>query len=154
MANPLDRLADLIGDKDPVPNKLTIAMGKLIRQAREDAGLSQARLATSIYRRRATISDIENGKSELTVSTLALIAAALDKPISYFFPWFVYENLSPDELSPNEHEALKLFRRIRSEGLEQLAIRQLRQIANTDPSDVRNDKDPLLAKLSKLFADD
>ena len=138
MPSPLDRLADLIGDKDPVPNKFTIAMGKLTREARVAASLSQARLATSVYRRRATISDIENGKSELTVSTLALIAAALDKPIAYFFPWFIYENLTADELSPNEQEILKLFRKIRSEGLEQLAIRQIRQVANTNPSDLRN----------------
>ena len=129
-------------------------MGKLVRQAREDAGLSQARLGGMVYRRRATISDIENGKSELTVSSLALISAALDKPISYFFPWFVYDNLAPEDLNPAEQEVLKLFRKIRSEGLEQLAISQIRQIADTDPSDIRNDKDPLLAQLNKILIDD
>jgi transcriptional regulator with XRE-family HTH domain len=127
-----DRLLEVLGDKEPVPNKFTIAFGKAVKKAREDAGLSQAHLGQMIYRRRATISDIENGKSDVTVSTLALLAAALDKPITYFLPWFIYNSLKPEDLEPREHELLIQFRKIWSEDLQQLAVRQVKNIAETD----------------------
>lgn len=132
MPTPLDRLIELLGDKEPIPSKLTIGMGKRVKQAREDAGLSQAELGGRIYRRRATISDIENGKSELTVTTLALLAAALDKPLTYFLPWYVYVNMKSEDLDPPAQELLLQFRKIWSEDLQQLAIRQVKQIADTD----------------------
>lgn len=90
----LDKIRDLIADKEPTPNKYTIAMGELIRKAREDAAMSQKELAERIYRRQATLSDLENGKSEVGTVTLVLLAAALDKPITYFFPPFVYQELN------------------------------------------------------------
>ena len=68
------------------PNDFTIGMGELIRQAREDKGLSQADLAKALNRRQGTISDIENGKSEIGILTLVQFAVELKKPISYFFP--------------------------------------------------------------------
>jgi hypothetical protein len=36
----LETLVNLLGDKEPKPIKFTIAMGKLIRKAREEAGFS------------------------------------------------------------------------------------------------------------------
>ena len=111
MPSLLDRLLEILRDKDPVPNKFTIGIGKLVKQAREDSGLSQVKLASMIYRRRSTISDIENGKSQVKVSTLALLASALDKPITYFLPWFIYANLKSEDLEPAEHEILIQFRR-------------------------------------------
>jgi len=39
-----------------------------------------------VGRRQATISDIEHGKKEMGLSTLVLIAAALEKPVTYLFP--------------------------------------------------------------------
>ena len=52
-------------------------MGKLIRTARKELGLSQVKLAELVNRRPATISDIENGKSEISVITLAVLAINL-----------------------------------------------------------------------------
>ncbi len=140
MPSPIDRLREFLDPGDPVPNKYTIGMGKLVRQAREEAGLSQTQLASQVYRRRATISDIENGKSELTVATLALIASVLDKPITYFLPWFVYANMTPEELDPLEHEALIQFQKIWSDDLKELAILQIKQIADTSVKQYRKDK--------------
>jgi transcriptional regulator with XRE-family HTH domain len=148
MTDFIDRLLDLLADKDPVPNKVTIGMGKLIRQARKESGMSQRRLANEIYRRRATISDLENGKSEVTISTLALIAAVLNKPISYFLPWFIYENLRSEDLEPLEHEVLIHFRKIRSDDLQKLAIDQVKHIADTD---VKISKDQLKKQVDKLL---
>ncbi len=147
MPSILERLLEIFGDKEPVPNKFTIGIGKLVKQAREDSGLSQSRLAGMIYRRRATISDIENGKSEVTVSTLALLAAALDKPITYFLPWFVYANLKSEDLEPAEHEMLIQFRNICSEDLQRLAIHQVKLIAETDIKDFKEE-------LSKVLDED
>ena len=133
----LERLLDFFSDKEPVPNKFTIALGKLVRDAREEAGLSQSRLASMIHRRRATISDIENGKSEVTIPTLTLLASSLDKPITYFLPWFIYENLKPEELEPAEHELFIQFRKIFSDDLKRLAIQQVNLIAETDIKDFK-----------------
>ncbi len=154
MATFLDRLIDLLGDKDPVPNKLTIGMGKLIREAREEVGISQAKLASTIYRRRATISNIETGKSEVTISTLTLISAALEKPITYFLPWFVYENLKPEDFSPLEQEILVQFRKIWSDDLKRLAIRQTKDIAGTSLEQFRKDRQKLRKDTAKDRRDD
>jgi len=84
----LETLAILLGDDGQKPNKFTVGMGELIRKAREEASLSQAELAKLVYRRRATTTDIENGKHEPDTSTLALIAAATKKPITFFIQGF------------------------------------------------------------------
>ncbi|MBL6983675.1 MAG: helix-turn-helix transcriptional regulator [Anaerolineales bacterium] len=82
----LERIFDLVADKQSAPNKFTIEMGKKVRAARAEAGMTQGSLAEMVGRRQATISDIEHGKKEMGLSTLVLIAAALNKPISYFLP--------------------------------------------------------------------
>ncbi len=82
----LDKIFDLVADKQSAPNNFTIEMGKQVRAAREEAGLLQGELAKMVGRRQATISDIEHGKKEMGLSTLVLIAAALMKPIPFFFP--------------------------------------------------------------------
>jgi len=82
----LELIFDLVADKKSAPNSFTIEMGKKVRQARKEAGLKQGELARMVGRRQATISDIEHGKKEMGLSTLVLIAAALEKPITYFFP--------------------------------------------------------------------
>ncbi len=69
-----------------LPNKFTKAVGQLIRNARNEANMSQAELAKLIYRRQAAVSDMENGKMEPTASTLLLMSYALNKPVGYFFP--------------------------------------------------------------------
>lgn len=61
-------------------------MGKNVRAARSEAGITQGALAEMVGRRQATISDIEHGKKEMGLSTLVLISAALEQPITYFFP--------------------------------------------------------------------
>ena len=94
-------------------------------------------MASTIHRRRATISDIENGKSEVTIPTLTLLASSLGKPITYFLPWFIYENLKPKELEPAEHEVLIQFRKIWFEDLKHLAIQQVKLIAETDIKDFK-----------------
>ena len=90
----------------PTPNEFTVEMGKLIREARKKLGLSQVELAELVNRRPATISDIENGKSEISVITLAMFAANLKKPVSYFFPPSLLSDFILDVNSQFEREIL------------------------------------------------
>ncbi len=115
-----------------VPNKFTIAMGELIKTAREEARLSQEELAQRIYRRRETLSVIENGRSEVGTITLAAIAANTNKPLTYFYPKFAKEDLVEEQLSSEEQEILLEFRRIADAKTQQMAIGLVKQLANID----------------------
>jgi transcriptional regulator with XRE-family HTH domain len=67
------------------------------RPPSEDApGLTRAELTERVYRRQASVSDIENGKMTVDADTLARLALALSKPISYFFPEWLMERLQPE----------------------------------------------------------
>lgn len=129
----LDFISKLVSDDDPTPNKFTIAMGKLIREARNQSGLSQKELAELINRKQTTVSDIENGKIEVNSGVLVLIAAALDKPLTYFFPSFVYRELEKEKFSPLEHELILEFRKIWDEYLQRVAVNQVRVLGEFDP---------------------
>lgn len=61
-------------------------IGQRIREAREEAGLSQEDLGRQLSPRKshAAISDVERGKTRITVSELANMAAVLGKSVSHF----------------------------------------------------------------------
>ncbi|CCF85311.1 helix-turn-helix domain-containing protein [Nitrolancea hollandica] len=69
-------------------------VGRRIRRAREELGLSQGDLGRLLSRPRtyAAISDIERGKTKLDVEELAEIARILQKDVPYFLgtPSVVY----------------------------------------------------------------
>ncbi|MBN1934382.1 MAG: helix-turn-helix transcriptional regulator [Anaerolineae bacterium] len=121
---------DILLAKEPLPNKFTLAMGQRIRQAREEKGWSQTRLADAIERRRASISDIENGKMVPDAVTLALMAAVFEKSIVYFFP-AQWRQAAPEEeaLSDEEQELLAHFRRIWKIEHRKMAINQIKAIS-------------------------
>jgi len=122
-----------IFDKEPIPNKFTIQMGEKIRNAREEAGLSQADLAKKIFRRRATVSDIENGKSELGTITLSRLSYALEKPVSYFFPDFAVREPKQDEISASGKELLLFFELLNDEKPKSSAIKQIKNLSEYKP---------------------
>ena len=111
-----------------IPNIFTREMGKIIKLAREEAGLSQSELAEKLFRRQATISDFENGKIEIGILTLVQIAKVFGKPISYFIPQMSFMVSISDIQSKYEEEALALFRDIESWGDFQLALRFLKML--------------------------
>lgn len=117
-----DTFLDAIKGISPRPNKFTVGMGKLIKFAREEAGLSQRELAGQISRRQAALSDMENGKMEPDASTLSVLAYILNKPLSYFFPEPWKLNNSLDQLSEKEQEILIQIRRLPEEDLNKLLI--------------------------------
>lgn len=62
-------------------------IGRRVRKAREEQGLSQSDLGRSLSRRRThvAISDLELGKVKVDAEELAEIAFLLQKDISYFY---------------------------------------------------------------------
>lgn len=103
----LEFIRQLKANELTTPNDFTIGMGLLIREAREDKGLSQADLAKTLNRRQGTISDIENGKSEIGILTLVQFAVELNKPISYFFPKSLLKDYIVDVKTKFQHTMLE-----------------------------------------------
>jgi transcriptional regulator with XRE-family HTH domain len=113
------------------PNHFTIAMGKLIRHAREEMGFSQRELATKIHRRQAALSDMENGKMEPNASTLTFLSFHLNKPISYFFPDRYKPESMLGDLTDPEKEILMYARQlVKSDQVRIIA--QLRALSSLD----------------------
>ncbi len=106
----LDFIRDFFAESEERPNKFTLFMGEKIRSAREEAGYSQEKLAQLVYLRRATLSDIENGKNEPNTSTFTLLAYYLKKPLAYFLPEYLYHEIKGEDLTPLENELLLNFR--------------------------------------------
>ena len=56
-------------------------IGVLLRQAREDAGLTQEQLAEKIHTKKTAISRLENHANDIKLSTLQKVARALGKDL-------------------------------------------------------------------------
>jgi len=123
-------LVELKKNNLPAPNIFTISIGKQIRKARLEKNLSQKDLANSISVRRATISDFENGKSEIGVLMLANLALSLGKPISYFFRGTKLGELVGDLENSDEEELLNIFKLLEHLGWAGLALNQVKAIAD------------------------
>ena len=88
----------MLTETEKPPNKQINALGELIRKARQDAGLTQAQLAKKIHLKRLAVSEMENGKVEISAQTIPLLASSLDKPISYFFPAYGQKEITSEQL--------------------------------------------------------
>ena len=60
-------------------------MGELIKKARLESGLKQNELGKYLYISQAAISEIENGKREVSSKELLSLSYVLRKPLEYFF---------------------------------------------------------------------
>lgn len=127
----LNLLKRLLEDRGSIPNRFTIGMGKLIRAAREEIGMSQSELADKIYRRQASLSDMENGKMQPDAETLLFLALNLNKPISYFYPGPYGERMRLERVRPLEQELLMQAQRLDNEDLRRL-IAQARALAELE----------------------
>ena len=81
---------------------------KKIREARNEAGDTQADLAKVLEKTRVAISDLERGRVAVNASDLSLIAAYYEKPISYFF--HPINKITKSDLSTLEEELIMTFR--------------------------------------------
>jgi transcriptional regulator with XRE-family HTH domain len=121
-----ERLLEILQDKGSTPNTFTVYLGEQLRKAREEAGLSQVELAKKTYRRRPSISDMENGKMMPDIATVTMFAAVLDKPILYFIHRKYLTGIDQNpELTNLEKEMLAQFRHLNEEE-QGRAISQLR----------------------------
>jgi transcriptional regulator with XRE-family HTH domain len=111
------------------PNKFTLRMGELIREARREAGMTQAELAESTYLRRPSLSAIENGKMIPDAETLLLLAVALNVPLARFFPSRYAPFVCIGDLTPEEQELLQEARRLGPDDLRKL-VAQARALAD------------------------
>ena len=96
-----------------------MALGERIRQARQEMGLSQRQLCGDTITRNM-LSLIENGSAKPSMDTLCILAARLDKPVSYFLEETVL-------LSPNQ----ALIRQARTASPE-TALKLLKDYAAPD----------------------
>lgn len=76
-------------------------MGNRIRQARENAGLSQAELARKLqYKAASSVARAESGEVDLPQSKIAAFASALNVPVGFLLGDAMKGNL-PAETSRN-----------------------------------------------------
>ena len=64
---------------------LTHALAETLRQARREAGLTQAAMAKALRVSRPTITRLENGDQNVTLRTLVQLCRALDCEIGALF---------------------------------------------------------------------
>jgi transcriptional regulator with XRE-family HTH domain len=119
--NLIDQLLEGLNTSS-VPNSFTRGMGSLIRQAREEKGLSQRELASKIYRRQAALSEMENGLMQPDAETLLLLSYHLKKPIDYFYPSPYKPDPQPGELTEKENELIIHARRLNSDDFRKLIV--------------------------------
>jgi len=123
--------SELLGKGKNTPNKFTIRMGKFIRKARLESGLSQSELAENVYVSQAAISDMENGKREVSSSELVYLSFALNKPIINFFPEIYAREIDQDKLSPLYQELFIQAKRLSDDDLKKL-IAQTKALADLE----------------------
>lgn len=115
-------------------------MGTMIRQAREETGMSQEELADRTFRRRLAISEMENGKVTINAWTLLILADVLKKPLSYFFPPHLITDIPDNSLNPKEHELITYFRKLNDEHIKNTTISIVKIISNNIPIDINTEK--------------
>ncbi len=86
-------------------------MGQLLRQARQEAGLSQRALCGDRITRNM-LSQIENGTARPSMATLQYLADALGKPVSYFLGETVLTDNQRLMASAREAFQKRNFRRV------------------------------------------
>jgi transcriptional regulator with XRE-family HTH domain len=119
-----------LSPKNPLPTAFSEALGQRIREAREERGFSQRRLADRIDRRQAAVSNMENGRMEPDATTLLVMARELEKPVAYFFPPPWGQRVARSELTYDEQALLLEFRRLQSDEHRQIAISQVAALAD------------------------
>jgi transcriptional regulator with XRE-family HTH domain len=117
-----------------LPNKFTVAQGKLIQEARKEAKMTQEELAEATYLRQMSISRIEKGTRSISTEELLYLSYTLNKPISYFFPEDFRTKLDESELSEIEKEMLTQVRQLSQSDLRKL-IAQARALAELSDED-------------------
>ena len=113
---------------EETPNKFTIFYGMKLKEARKEKGISQTQLAEAIYKRRPSLSELENGKMMPDLATALLAANYLDKPLSYFIHPSA-QLKEPEDLHEEELQLLAIYRQL-SALQKKIAIQQMQVLGN------------------------
>lgn len=100
-------------------------IGNRIRELRQQAGLSQEKLAEMVGVSFQQIQKYERGHTTLNILKLQSIAKALKVTISDIFESLPSGQVS---LTPQEEELLKSFRRIRNDEMKNCILKLVRNI--------------------------
>jgi len=115
-------------------------IGKKIKQFRNKRNLTQSELAERINVSYQQIQKYERGKTRISVQRLISITEALDIPINSFFrndnsliisdkgDPYVINNRFQYELTKEEAEFMKLFRKITNKKIREGILKQLKGI--------------------------
>lgn len=106
-------------------NKWNRYIREKIKEAREEADISQEELAKVLYKGRVAISDLERGRVNVDASELMLIAAYFKKPMAFFFPPYPTIGVKGG-LTPLEQELVMEFRRL-PDTQQYIAVEYVRQ---------------------------
>jgi len=96
-----------------------VAIGLRIKEARQLKGWSQEQLSQSLNRNQRSVSHLENGKVNILLSDLYIVAEALEQPISFFLD----VELDMDVL---EDMIIAEFKQLPSTQAKQTALEMLR----------------------------
>ena len=110
-------------------------IGKVIREARRAARMSQMQLAEKVGISYQQIQKYEKGASELSLPRLSQIAEVLDIPLESFFSKedLIAERRPPyGKLSLEENTLLAQFRKIRSIKTKKVLITAIKAIAEQE----------------------
>ena len=100
-------------------------VGRRVAQARADRGWTQERLAEAISLEPVSLSRLETGDRALSISTLGMIADALNLGLGHLIG--IDADLPQPELSPQEIELLRGFGTL-SAGRRDLVIRLIEEL--------------------------
>lgn len=79
-------------------------IGNRIREARKDAGMTQAELGSHLELTQGMINKIETGQSAITLANLFKLAEVLNRPLAYFL------GINVGELTAEEGEIVEIYR--------------------------------------------
>jgi transcriptional regulator with XRE-family HTH domain len=103
------------------PHDLQSLVGNRIRAARRERGLTLAQLGGEELS-RSFLSSVEHGRSSISLRSLALVAARLELPVSYFVESSPNLDLHSTPTVDHAEAALAYSRFLRSQGRTEQAL--------------------------------
>lgn len=98
-------------------------IGRRIRQARENLGMTQRDLSNAVGKDLTAIHAYEVGKRKVAAVELSIFAQALQVPVSYFYEG----DIQPDDL---DHLLLREFRKLPNLEAKQFVLQMVRALSS------------------------
>jgi transcriptional regulator with XRE-family HTH domain len=118
--------------RDDGPDPIDRHVGKRVRRARLDAGLSQEELGRGVGVSFQAVQKYEQGENRVSASRLFRTAQLVDQPISFFFEGLDRDALVPDVavFLPEELDLVRHYRRIESKEVRMRLLRLAKRIGS------------------------